>query len=49
MVREFSRSIREGREPSMTGAEAIKDLNMVRKAYESMELRTPVSLDTPEE
>jgi len=49
MVREFSRSIREGRAPSMTGAEAIKDLNMVRKAYESMELRTPVPLDTPEE
>jgi predicted dehydrogenase len=49
MLREFSRGIRDDRSPAMTGAEAIKDLNMVRKAYESMELGTPVPLDTPAE
>jgi predicted dehydrogenase len=48
MVQEFSNSIRDGRSPAMTGAEAIEDLNMVRKAYESMALGAPVPLGTPE-
>lgn len=45
MVQEFRRSILEAREPSMTGAEGIEDLALVLKAYESMELGVPVSLD----
>ncbi len=47
MVREFASSIREGRPSAMTGEEAIEDLNLVRKAYESMELGTPVALGPP--
>ena len=45
MVREFRQSIIEGREPAMSGVEGIADLTLVLKAYESMELGRPVSLD----
>ena len=44
MVREFNRSIRERREPSMTGAEATEDLSFVLTAYESMETGSPLAL-----
>jgi predicted dehydrogenase len=37
MVREFRDSIREGREPEVSGQEGLSDLSMVLKAYESME------------
>ena len=49
MVQEFSRSIRENRLPSMSGAEAVEDLKIVVKAYESMELGAPVPLDVLED
>ena len=45
MVREFHRSIREGREPAMPGREGIADLRLVLKAYESMETGRPARLD----
>ena len=45
MVQEFRQSILEVRDPAMTGAEAIDDLVLVLKAYESMELGLPVLLD----
>ncbi len=45
MVREFRQSIIEGQEPAMSGAEGIADLTLVLKAYESMELGRPVSVD----
>ena len=37
MVREFRDSIREGREPQMSGAAGMDDLAVVLKAYESVE------------
>jgi predicted dehydrogenase len=37
MVREFRDSIREGREPEVSGQEGLSDLAVVLKAYESME------------
>jgi len=37
MVKEFVVSIREGREPEMSGTEALEDLALVLKAYESVE------------
>jgi predicted dehydrogenase len=36
MVREFRDSIREGREPEVSGEEGLSDLAVVLKAYESM-------------
>jgi predicted dehydrogenase len=36
MVREFRDSIREGREPEVSGEEGLSDLAIVLKAYESM-------------
>jgi predicted dehydrogenase len=45
MVREFHQSISEARDPSMTGEQGIEDLALVLKAYESMRLGVPVSLD----
>ena len=45
MVREFRASIMEGREPAMTGEEAIADLTLVLRAYESVESGLPVSLE----
>ena len=36
MVREFRDSIREGREPEVSGQEGLSDLAVVLKAYESM-------------
>lgn len=36
MVREFRDSIREGRQPEMSGAEGLGDLAVVLQAYESM-------------
>ncbi|MCY3692418.1 MAG: Gfo/Idh/MocA family oxidoreductase [Chloroflexi bacterium] len=42
MVREFHSSIREGRQPSMSGAEGAADLALVLAAYESMESGRPV-------
>ena len=44
MVREFHSSIREGRQPSMSGAEGAADLALVLAAYESMESGQPVVL-----
>ena len=45
MVREFRSSIIEGREPAMPGREAIADLALVLKAYESMETGQPVAVE----
>jgi predicted dehydrogenase len=42
MVRDFRQAILEGREPSMTGAEGVRDLAMVLKAYESMRAGAPL-------
>lgn len=44
MVREFHGSIREGRQPSMSGAEGAADLAMVLAAYESIHSGLPVIL-----
>ncbi|MBC8279552.1 MAG: Gfo/Idh/MocA family oxidoreductase [Chloroflexi bacterium] len=44
MVREFTQSIIENREPSMTGEEGLEDLELVLKAYESAETGLPISL-----
>ncbi len=45
MVREFRDSIIQGREPTMPGKEAIADLTLVLKAYESVESGQPVFLE----
>jgi hypothetical protein len=37
MVQEFRASIREEREPEMSGAAGLEDLAVVLKVYESME------------
>jgi predicted dehydrogenase len=37
MVQAFRDSIRTGQEPEMSGAEGLRDLEVVLKAYESME------------
>jgi predicted dehydrogenase len=39
MVREIRDSIREGREPEVSGEEGLSDLAVVLKAYESMQQR----------
>ena len=44
MLREFRDSIREGREPEVSGVEGLNDLAVVLKAYESMERGALVSL-----
>ncbi len=44
MVREFHSSIREGRQPSMSGAAGAADLSLVLAAYESMQSGQPVIL-----
>ena len=44
MVREFRDSIREGRQPEMSGREGLEDLEVVVKAYQSMESGVAVSL-----
>ena len=45
MVREFRDSIREGRQPEMSGQEGLEDLKVVVKAYQSMESGVAVTLD----
>ncbi len=44
MVREFMRSIGEGREPEMSGAAGMVDLEVVLAAYESVETGQAVTL-----
>ncbi len=44
MVREFRDSIREGRQPEVSGAAGLDDLAVVLKAYESMETGQQVPL-----
>jgi predicted dehydrogenase len=44
MVQEFYDSIREQREPEMSGREGLRDLALVLKAYESMEKGTVLYL-----
>ena len=44
MVREFKSSIEEGREPEMSGSAGMEDLELVLKAYDSVESRQSVSL-----
>ena len=44
MVREFRDSIRQGRQPEMSGQEGLEDLEVVVRAYESMESGTAVAL-----
>ena len=43
-VREFCRSVQEGRKPEMNGREGIADLTLTLKAYESIESGRPVTL-----
>lgn len=45
MVREFKSSIEEGREPEMPGSAGMADLEVVLKAYESVETGRSVTLD----
>ncbi len=44
MVREFRDSIREGRQPEMSGREGLEDLEVVVKAYQSMQSGVAVAL-----
>ena len=44
MVREFRRSIQEGRPPAMTGEEGARDVAMVQACYESMRTGAPVNI-----
>jgi hypothetical protein len=44
MVQEFRASIRERREPEMSGAAGLEDLAVVLKVYESMEKGVAVML-----
>ena len=44
MVREFRDSIRQGRQPEMSGREGLEDLEVVVKAYQSMESGVAVRL-----
>jgi predicted dehydrogenase len=44
MVREFRDSIREGREPEVSGEEGLSDLAVVLKAYESMKQGAALSM-----
>ena len=45
MVREFRDSIRQGREPETSGSVGLEDLEIILKAYESMESGQVVLLD----
>ena len=45
MVREFKSSIEEGREPEMPGSVGMEDLEVVLKAYESVDVGRSVALD----
>ena len=45
MVREFRDSIREGREPEVSGVDGLNDLKLVLKAYESMNLGRSLPLN----
>ena len=45
MVQEFRDSIRQGRDPEITGSVGMADLEVALKAYESMETGMPVLLD----
>ena len=47
MAREFKASVKEGREPEMSGSAGMLDLAVVLKAYESMETGTVAYLDGP--
>ena len=47
MVREFQRSILEGREPETSGKEGLRDLQLVVAAYESARLGTTVPIGNP--
>ena len=47
MVKEFVDSIRENREPVMSGEEGLKDLAVVLGAYQSAEQGRQVSLTPP--
>jgi predicted dehydrogenase len=44
MVQAFRDSIQTGREPEMSGAEGLRDLAVVLKAYESMRQGISLSL-----
>ena len=43
MVREFRRSIQEGRPPAMTGEEGARDVALVEACYQSMRTGAPVT------
>ena len=47
MIKEFVSSVRERREPEMSGLEGLKDLAVVLAAYESAASGEPVSLKLP--
>ncbi|HEY7493055.1 MAG TPA: Gfo/Idh/MocA family oxidoreductase [Candidatus Tectomicrobia bacterium] len=47
MVQAFRDSIRDGREPEMSGAEGLLDLAVVLKAYEAMEQGVTLALQRP--
>ena len=42
MVREFRRSVQQGRPPAMTGEEGARDVALVQACYESMRTNAPV-------
>jgi predicted dehydrogenase len=44
MAQEFRDSIREGREPEVSGQEGLNDLAVVLKAYESIEKGTALPM-----
>jgi predicted dehydrogenase len=44
MVREFLSSIEEGREPETSGQEGLRDLALVLKAYDSIQIGTSLHL-----
>jgi hypothetical protein len=45
MVAEFADGIRQGRQPSSSGEEGMRDLEVVLKAYESARTGAPVTLE----
>ncbi len=45
MVREFTASILQCREPETSGIEGLMDLSIVNKAYESIEKHEILALD----
>jgi predicted dehydrogenase len=44
MVREFKNSVEEGRDPEMSGAAGMLDLEVVIAAYESVQTGNAVTL-----